>query len=127
MKYYSQYRQDEFLNEYYFKGVKGGVFLDIGAHDGESLSNSKFFEEELGWSGICIEPNPDVFKLLKENRNCICINKAIYSKKGTVLFSKNSGRTEMLSGIVDSYDEEHLVRIIEENKVYGGSVSPIES
>jgi|APSaa5957512622_1039677.scaffolds.fasta_scaffold11832_1 FkbM family methyltransferase len=34
-----------------------GFFLDIGAYDGVLGSNTYFFEQ-VGWSGICIEPNP---------------------------------------------------------------------
>ncbi len=42
-KYYSQYRQDEFLNKVIFKKQKNGFFIDIGAHDGITYSNSSFF------------------------------------------------------------------------------------
>ena len=36
-------------------------FVDVGAHDGISSSNTGHFEIDLGWDGICIEPNPLVF------------------------------------------------------------------
>lgn len=125
-KFYSQYKQDEFLNDHYFKNSKGGVFVDIGAHDGECFSNSLFFEEELVWTGICVEPNPTVFKTLTERRNSVCLNKAVYNKSGTISFSKNSGRTELLSGIVEKYDDQHKQRIESENNFYGGFVEIIE-
>lgn len=54
------------MNERFFKNLKNGVFFDIGAHDGVSLSNTYFFEKELGWSGICLEPIPEVFERLKK-------------------------------------------------------------
>ena len=49
MKFYSQYRQDEWLYNNLFKDKKDGTFLEIGADDGIDKSNTKLFED-LGWS-----------------------------------------------------------------------------
>ena len=43
--YYSQFKQDQLVNEFFFKNKKNGFFVDIGAHDGKTFSNSLFFEE----------------------------------------------------------------------------------
>lgn len=51
-QYYLQYAQDLLLNEVLFKGKQNGFFLDIGAHDGITLSNSCFFEKEMGWTAF---------------------------------------------------------------------------
>ena len=32
-----------------------GVYVEMGAYDGHKYSNSRFFEEALGWSGLLIE------------------------------------------------------------------------
>jgi len=40
----------------------------LGALDGVLFSNTKFFEDSLNWKGILIEPHPDQFKLLQQNR-----------------------------------------------------------
>ena len=64
MKFYSQYKQDEWLYNNHFKNKKNGTFLEIGADDGIDKSNTKFFED-LGWVGMCIEASPKRFKLLK--------------------------------------------------------------
>ena len=63
MKFYSQFEQDKFVYENFFINKNKGYFVDIGAHDGVTFSNSKFFEE-LEWDGVCIEPNPKVFSIL---------------------------------------------------------------
>ena len=55
-KYHSQVGQDKFINEKVFRGLRNGYFVEIGAFDGVTFSNSYFFEKELGWKGICIEP-----------------------------------------------------------------------
>jgi FkbM family methyltransferase len=60
----------------YFRGKKDGFFLDIGAHDGRTYSNSFVFEQ-LGWRGVCVEPLPDVFELLRRNRRCDCCQAAL--------------------------------------------------
>ena len=42
--YYSQFKQDQFLEEVVFKGYKNGTFVDVGAHDGVSINNTLYFE-----------------------------------------------------------------------------------
>ena len=118
--YYSQYNQDQWINENIFKNKTGGVFIDVGAHDGKTINNTYFFENELGWSGICVEPIPDVFQKLRSNRNCICIEGGIAEKDGEDDFLKIHGSGEMLSGFVDKYDPRHVGRIHEEIRLYGG-------
>jgi len=116
MKFYSQYGQDKWLYENYFKGTKGGTFLEIGADDGIDKSNTMFFEETMGWSGICIEPSPERFKLLKRNRECICERVAISDRVGETQFLDIRGWGKGLSGIVENYPKEHLHRIDMEMK-----------
>ena len=57
MKFYSQLGQDKFLIESVFKNKKNGIFVDVGSHDGELLSNTLTLEENFNWSGVCVEPN----------------------------------------------------------------------
>jgi hypothetical protein len=72
VKFYSQVGQDRFLLENFFRGRRNGVFLDIGAYDGETLSNTLFFEESMGWTGLCVEPLPSAFAKLKARRKAVC-------------------------------------------------------
>ena len=87
-QYFSQYDQDRYVNEQFFKNKKGGVFVEIGAYDGVLLSNTFFFKKYLGWTGICIEPIPDVFSRLKSNRSAICVQGCICSGEDQVNFSE---------------------------------------
>jgi hypothetical protein len=68
MTYYSQCSEDKFLNDNFFKNKKTGTYIELGAVDGIFQSNTKFFEDTLGWTGILIEPEPDKFKELTQNR-----------------------------------------------------------
>ena len=45
-----------------------GFFVECGAYDGQTLSNSLYLERSLNWSGILAEPSPPYFKQL-ESRN----------------------------------------------------------
>lgn len=120
--YYSQKGQDKFVNEVIFKNKKNGFFVEIGANDGISFSNTYYFEKNLNWSGICVEPYPDLFTKLKKNRNCYLENCCISDAVGIKNFLKCTGYiTEMYSGLLDKYDERHLQRIDKEIAEYGGS------
>lgn len=113
MPFHSQVGQDRFVFERYFADRRPGRFLDIGAYDGAEYSNTLFFEEELGWQGICIEPLPDVFARLKVNRKSICLNCCIadYDGEGEFLDVAGAGDARMFSGLIDAYDPRHMARI----------------
>jgi FkbM family methyltransferase len=124
--YQSQYNQDKFIHENFFPEKKGGVFVEIGAYDGKTFSNTYFFEKKLGWKGLCIEPNPQAFSRLKDARDAICIHGCISENPGTVKFLQLSGYCEMLSGIQNKYDPAHEKRIETELKSHGGAKQEIE-
>lgn len=111
LQFYSQYKQDKFVYETFFRDTRNGTFVDIGANDGETLSNTLFFEEQLGWNGICIEPLPHIFEKLKNRRRCLCIQGCIADHDGTEEFLMIKGYAEMLSGIIRHYDPHHRARI----------------
>lgn len=125
-QYYSQCGQDQYVYEHFFKNITNGTFIDIGANDGITFSNTYFFEKECGWSGICIEPIPQTFDSLKSIRNCVCIQGCVGPKRETAKFLKISGPLEMLSGIIKRYDAKHIQRIERELKVAGGSYEVID-
>lgn len=113
--YYSQFNQDEIIN-IFLNDRKKGVFVDIGAYDGITFSNSYFFEKENNWTGLCFEPNPIIFKKLAEVRNTTLINGGVSVKKDTLTYKRFSGNQEleMLSGFSDFFSEEQLQRIEKE-------------
>jgi FkbM family methyltransferase len=124
-QYRSQCFQDVSLDHWAFGGKTGGVFLDVGAHDGITLSNSWFFETVRGWRGLCLEPNPDVYARLAANRKAVALNCGASASAGTLPFLKLSGYSEMLSGFLDTYDPEHRKRIAREMQEQGGSAEVI--
>jgi FkbM family methyltransferase len=59
--------------------------LDFGAFDGKTISNTYFLEKELGWHGICVEPNPRYFPDLCRSRECIAVNVALWPQSRELL------------------------------------------
>lgn len=124
--YHSQYGQDEVIDRELFGGRRGGVFVDIGAHDGVSFNNTVFFERSLGWTGLCVEPIPAVFAELQRNRSAVCIPACIARSKGVREFLRVTGYAEMLSGITDVYDPRHMERIRKEVTESNGTMDTIQ-
>lgn len=58
--------EDLFL-ERYFKDVKNGFYVDIGAHHPFKFSNTYLFYKN-GWNGINVEPNQERLELFKNFR-----------------------------------------------------------
>ncbi len=73
-QHYSQFGQDMLVGDVLFR-TRQGVFVDVGARDGMIISNT-YYLEELGWTGIAIEPHPDFFAELVNTRTCRCVNVA---------------------------------------------------
>ncbi len=120
--FYSQDKQDNYLENKIFKGYKNGFFVDVGAHNGKSFNNTLYFEETNNWKGINVEPLKDIYNVLISNRpNCININCAICNNDGETEFICNAGYSEMLSGIKDSYDPRHKHRLQKEIKDRGST------
>lgn len=108
--YYSQFEQDKFVYENYFQDKTNGYFVDIGAHDGTTFSNSRFFEE-IGWTGVCVEPNPKVFETLQADRKCKCVMKAVADRTGWAQFFQILEGADMLSGLADEFNQRGIENI----------------
>jgi FkbM family methyltransferase len=119
-KYVSQHKQDAVLDQVVFTNHSPGVFLDIGANDGITYSNTFFLEKERRWNGVCVEPLQKAFEKLKAGRNCILENCAVGSEDKEDDFLQITGYAEMLSGLMKNYNKKHLERVDKEIAAYGG-------
>jgi len=103
---YSQLGQDLEVVKYYNQGY----FIEIGASDGITLSNTYLLETKYNWTGICCEPIPSKFEQLVKNRpHSKCYQEAVYNKSGmSVTF--DVARSSLLSGISEHIDRhKHTV------------------
>jgi FkbM family methyltransferase len=90
----------------YFRGKRGGFFLDIGAHDGKTYSNTLVFEQ-LGWRGVCMEPLPELFAQLKENRRCDCYREALSDTSAPAADFIRAAGVDTLSGLESKMAPTH--------------------
>ncbi len=57
--------------------LDGGVFIEAGANDGVRQSNTYYFERIRGWSGLLIEPVPELAAECRKNRRASVIEAAL--------------------------------------------------
>jgi FkbM family methyltransferase len=89
------------LNELNFK--KNGFFVEFGANDGVSLSNTYLLEKEFNWRGILVEPNKIYHDKLRKNRKCQIDTRLVWEDSDTnLLFTRT--REPELSTIKKFYD-----------------------
>lgn len=80
----SQSHQDLFaLSELDFK--RDGFFVEFGATDGVTISNTAYLERKLGWTGIVAEPARRWHEQLKRNRSCHIETKCVWKDSASVL------------------------------------------
>ena len=111
---YSQLGQDLEVIKFY-NNKKNGFFIEIGASDGISLSNTYLLETRYKWNGVCREPIPKMFEKLVKNRpNSICYDKAVYNSSGLIVNFDIANDSDMLSGISNHIDNHKS--IVDKNK-----------
>jgi FkbM family methyltransferase len=106
MKFYSQQNEDKEIYNLFFKNkkIENGFFIELGAYDGIYASNTKFFEDELGFNGILIEPIQSVYeKLVKNRKNCITYNNVITTKENVIFIGNN-----LTAGVKETMSNSHL-------------------
>jgi len=65
-KYYSLNDLDRKLEKYV--DFDSGYFVELGANDGVTQSNSLYFEKSRNWRGLLVEPTPQNFLKCRQNR-----------------------------------------------------------
>jgi len=99
----SQCFQDLFVL-YFSKFKSDGYFVDIGASNGVTFSNS-FILERKGWKGIVSEPENTWHKKLNQ-RNCTKDYRVIYDQSDLDVSFSHVENDPMLSGITEHFAED---------------------
>lgn len=110
-KRYSQANQDEKVFELFPK--QNGFFIEIGAFDGITFSNTLWLERKHNWTGILIEANPDLCKAIdslqrRSWRLCACI-----SEKPNKTFIKEGAS----GSAAETVDDDHFKLLNEKFKI----------
>jgi FkbM family methyltransferase len=56
--------------------LDGGVFIEAGANDGVRQSNTYYFEKIRGWTGLLVEPVPELAVECRKNRRKSVVSEA---------------------------------------------------
>lgn len=88
----SQYGEHQLILDHF--GSRTGRFLDVGAFDGVTFSNT-YPLYRAGWKGVMVEPAPTAFSRLEmtypENTGVELVNAAICRESGLRLFHSCQG------------------------------------
>ena len=96
----SQLSQDLFVS-YFTELKKNGFFVEFGATDGVTLSNTYIFEKYCNWTGILAEPLPFWHNDLIKNRKCIIDKRCVFSESNLEKKFVNTYESPELSGLED--------------------------
>jgi FkbM family methyltransferase len=107
---------DRRISSFYQDNVSPKFFVEIGANDGISQSNTKYLELYANWRGILIEPIPSVFKKLTNNRstknifeNTACCSFEYTSSSMSLIYANLMSITlDGLSDIVDRHEHAKI-------------------
>jgi FkbM family methyltransferase len=80
-----------------------GFFIEFGAGDGVSLSNTFLLERSFGWKGILAEPAKGWHSALLQNRTCTIDTRCVWSTSGKDLeFAETAeGEYSTVRGLFD--------------------------
>lgn len=82
-----------------FNNKFDGFFIDIGANDGTTQSNTFLLEIKNNWKGLLIEPSPKWKDVLTSTRkNCIVESCAISNYNGKILGDFNGSLMSSVNG-----------------------------
>ena len=88
-----------------FKGKREGYFVDAGAGpDGILNSNTYALETQFGWTGLLVEPHPDRYPKVVENRKSRVESVCLTDRPGEVEFTLNT-LLPGTSGLVEEMSE----------------------
>jgi len=85
LKSYSQFNEDVLIRQL-FSDKQRGTYIDIGANHPINLNNTKMLYD-MNWSGVNVEPNPRLYKLICEDRKRdINVNCGVADVAGEMIF-----------------------------------------
>jgi hypothetical protein len=99
--HYSQVGQSKFVDKL-LKQRRNGFFIESGAANGIDLSNSLFFENHRGWSGLLVEPKTKPF------RNIIYKRPGSYAINACLSTTKQAGRASFEQQPLFRHDKDSM-------------------
>ena len=119
-----------------YLNFSNGFFIELGAHDGITQSNTYYYEKNKNWRGVLIEPTPKLFKMCKKNRsnqNSYFCNACVsfdYDKDDVKLIFSNL-KTTSIDLTTDEFRKNHLrepeLNFFEKQKHYFAKAKTLNS
>jgi FkbM family methyltransferase len=107
----SQILQDLWVS-YELDERRDGFFVEFGATNGMTNSNSWLLENKYNWKGVLAEPNPVWHSDLAKNRKVSIDHRCVSSRSGDVVsFLTTDGSDPELSSIAAFSDGDHFARV----------------
>ena len=91
---------------------KSGYFVEFGACNGKTLSNSFILEKQHNWNGIVAEPGKIWRSGIIAERNCIVSTKCIYTTTGEIVTFNETPNAELST--IESYSESDSHAVLRE-------------
>ena len=109
--YYGHHELDKKLKKYL--NYEKGFFVELGANDGIKQSNTFYFEKNLGWNGILIEPiKTKYLKCLKYRSS-----KNYFYNNACVGINFKRDKIKMIySDLMSSIDDKEIINKIDAKK-----------
>lgn len=127
---YSQSSEEKFILEYFGSSV--GNFLDIGANDGVTFSNTRALALR-GWKGVMVEPSPKAYERLKTlyngQKGFYIYPYAISDHNGKAMLQESSALCSAADvGLVSTLNAEETQRWLHHRVPSGGRTTfePVE-
>lgn len=94
--------------------MKSGYFVEFGAIDGITNSNTYYFEKFLGWDGILAEPAKKWHKKLKYNRNVHIETDCVFKESNLALEFIETGKWKGGNTLIKYINSDNKKRIVSE-------------
>jgi FkbM family methyltransferase len=136
---YLSYSRSQLMQDLFALSVLGekrnGYFVEFGAGDGVTLSNSYMLETTFGWTGIVAEPSVRFAPKIHAHRRCVIDTRCVWSCSGEKLtfaevryFGELSTLTQFAKG--DAHDRssaiEYTVETVSLNDLLNQHGAPSE-
>jgi len=124
--FYSQQGEDVYIyNNFINNDTPDGIFVELGGYDGITYSNSKFFEDTLGFTGVLIEPTHQYHTMCRNRPNCHNYNYAVHSSSELVKFIGTGAVAGSVDTMSDSFRSEWYPNGATEYQVNGKPIKDI--